>query len=357
MKKISASLILALSLFALPSCNEKLNIAAPYKNITVVYGMLNRGDTAHYIRIQKAFMDENQSAVTMAKESDSSFYRSLNVVVKEINSAGTVVATIPLNRVNIEQEGYQKEPGTFFNSPSYAYKFKYQLDTTHQYRVVITNTETGNVDSAVTPIITNVGPNIATFGVIEWQRNEINFARVFRENGSLDESAFTIVVPPNTGAYELILRFNWTDSNLATKVGTRKSAEFNLYTQKLGRFTPSTIISNRFDVSTFNKDLYDFLATAIGSTTDLNQVRYMDSCDMFLYVAGTEFQKYKELNTNKGGITADEIRPIYTNIKGKDVIGLFSTKAYIKKLNLGIGAVTQDSLKTNSITRALNLRF
>lgn len=318
--------------------------------------MLNRGDTAHYIRIQKAFMDENQSAVSMAKEADSSFYRALNVVVKEISPTGTILATIPLSRVNLISEGYQKEPGAFFDAPFFAYKFKYNLDTNNLYRVVITNTETGNVDSAITPVITNQGPNINFFGVSEWLRNTIDFAQVKNEYGTLLKTEFTLRVPPNTGAFELILRFNWTDSNLVTKTSTRRFADFNLfYTGEA--FIPDVATAKNVKLSTLNKDIYDFLASVIGKTSDANQVRFMDSCDMFLYVAGTEFQKYKDLNTNKGGITADEIRPIYTNIKGKDVIGLFSTKAYIKKLNLGIGAVTQDSLKTNSITRALNLRF
>jgi hypothetical protein len=83
----------------------------------------------------------------------------------------------------------------------------------------------------------------------------------------------------------------------------------------------------------------------------------MDSCDMFLYAAGIEYYRYKELNTNKGGLTADEIRPTYTNIKGKNVMGLFSTKAYIQKLQIAIGLDTKDSLTNGVQFKDLSIRF
>lgn len=356
MKKIFQSLLFISSVASLLSCTEKLDIAAPYKNITVVYGLLNRADTAHYIRIQKAFMDENQSAVDMAKVADSSFYNALDVLVKEITPSGVVNDTFHLRKVDLALERYAKDSGAFFNSPHYAYKFKHILDTNYQYRVVITNTRTGNVDSAVTPIITNMGPNYTQFGVIEWQRSSVSFTKVYRENGDLDESSYTVIIPPNVGVAELILRFHWTDSNVVTKTAVKRHADFAQFAQKFGSFIPSPTSSNRFDLTTQNKNIYDFLKGTMGLPASADQYRYMDSCEMLLYVAGTEYLKYKDLNTNKGGITANEIRPTYTNIQGKDVLGLFSTRSYIQK-KMGISSITMDSLRSNSITRDLNIRF
>jgi hypothetical protein len=357
MKKIFQSLLFISAVSSLLSCTEKLDIAAPYKNITVVYGLLNRADTAHYIRIQKAFMDENQSAIDLAKVADSSFYNALEVVVKEILPSGALKDTFHLSKVELTLEGYAKEAGAFFNSPHYAYKFKHILDTNNQYRVVITNTQTGNVDSAVTPIITNMGPNFTQFGVIEWQRSSVSFTKVYRENGDLDESSYTVIIPPNVGVAELILRFHWTDSNVVTKTAVKRHADFAQFAQKFGSFTPSPTLSNRFDLTTQNKNIYDFLKGTMGLPASADQYRYMDSCDMLLYVAGIEYARYKDLNTNKGGITANEIRPLYTNVKGKDVLGLFSTRSFIQKLNMAIGSDTRDSLRSNSITRDLNIRF
>jgi hypothetical protein len=98
MKKILLSALGLASVIGVTSCSEDFKIAAPYKNIMVATGLLNMGDTAHYIRIQKAFMDENKSAIDMAKVSDSSFFAPgvLDVSIKEFNLNNSLLNTTPL---------------------------------------------------------------------------------------------------------------------------------------------------------------------------------------------------------------------------------------------------------------------
>src|SRR6516164_7458325 len=109
MKKLIIPFIAMVSLFLLPGCSEKFNVAAPYKNITVIYGYLDMKDTAHYIRIQKAFLDQNKSAVTMAQTSDSNFYANLNVTIAKVSFNGATQGVIQLNRVDLNNEGYPKQ--------------------------------------------------------------------------------------------------------------------------------------------------------------------------------------------------------------------------------------------------------
>lgn len=354
MKKIIQSILLLASTSSIVACNEKLNIAAPYKNITVVYGLLNMADTAHYVRIQKAFMDENQSAIDMAQVADSSFYNALNVVVKEFTAAGSLVTTIPLAKVDLAKEGYPKETGAFFNTPNYAYKFKHPLNPSYNYRVVITNTNTGNVDSATTNILNNNDPS--KFGIREWKSGlyQLSFENIFRSNGKMDETSFDADIPLGAGAVELLLRFNWTDSNILTNVATKEFADFNNF-DIVNNFTPG--VTTNVNFTTVNKNLYDFLAGALGKPKDGNHYRYMDSCDMILYIAGVEYQRYRDLNANKGGLTANEIRPVYSNIKGKDVMGLFSTRTFTQKLQIPLTKATKDSITYNDITRGLHIVF
>src|SRR5438552_1913003 len=92
----------------LSSCSEDFEVSAPYKPITVIYGMMDIGDTAHYIRIQKAFLDEHKSALDMALDPDSNFYPSLEVHLKELNDTGRgalVFADEILPRVDLNNEG------------------------------------------------------------------------------------------------------------------------------------------------------------------------------------------------------------------------------------------------------------
>jgi hypothetical protein len=79
---------------------------------------------------------------------------------------------------------------------------------------------------------------------------------------------------------------------------------------------------------------------------------------MIYYVAGTEYKRYNDLNSNKGGLTSEEIRPVYTNIKGANVMGLFSTRTYVEKLAIPFSDETKDSLKlTNVATKDLHIEF
>src|SRR5690606_21255581 len=130
MKKILFSVLSLAFVFGIQSCSEDFEVTAPYKDVTLVYGLLNMQDTAHYIRIQKAFLDENKNAFDMARQADSSFYREsdLEVVMKEIANGAMVGAPIPLSRVDMNLEGYPKKEGVFFTAPNYGYKFKKGLN-------------------------------------------------------------------------------------------------------------------------------------------------------------------------------------------------------------------------------------
>ena len=60
--------------FAFNSCNHKLEVNAPWKDITVVYGLLDQNDTVHYLKITKAFLGAGD-ALSFARIPDSSNYQ------------------------------------------------------------------------------------------------------------------------------------------------------------------------------------------------------------------------------------------------------------------------------------------
>jgi len=64
--------IIIASIF-ISSCDEQFNLNTKWTDITVVYGILNSTDTAHYIKVNKAFLGDG-SSYDMAKESDSIHY-------------------------------------------------------------------------------------------------------------------------------------------------------------------------------------------------------------------------------------------------------------------------------------------
>lgn len=346
MKKIFHTIAWVAGILGITSCNEKLDIAAPYKNITVVYGMLDITDTAHYIRIQKAFMDGNKSALDMAKIADSSFYNALDVRIKELSAGGAVLRTIKLDKVDLAQEGYPKDTGVFFNTPSYAYKFRESLDAANRYRLVILNTQTGVVDSAETAVIDNTLPN-TEFGIREWLDATINmdFSR------TTQKFDYTGSIPASVYAAQLVIRFKWVDSNIVTHTSVPHISDFSVG-------DPDVVAGKPVSFKTEEINLFYFLRSELAGPPEADHYRYFeDSCDMILYAAGEEYYKYLKLNQVSGGLTANEIRPVYTSIKGPDAMGLFSTRGNRQRSKIPITGGSQSALQTNSITSNLGIRF
>ena len=88
MRNFRLILLLLISFPLFYSCDHTLNVNAPWKDITVVYGLLNQNDSIHYLKITKAFLGEG-NALMFSKIPDSSNYPDkLDVRVEgwEINS-------------------------------------------------------------------------------------------------------------------------------------------------------------------------------------------------------------------------------------------------------------------------------
>ena len=81
MKKKSAFFVLCLVLgLLISSCDNSLDILDEYKETPIVYGLLNKNDTVHYVRIQKGFLGEG-NALLMAQYADSIYYDTSEVDV------------------------------------------------------------------------------------------------------------------------------------------------------------------------------------------------------------------------------------------------------------------------------------
>ncbi|MEI8279192.1 MAG: hypothetical protein WCG87_05465 [Bacteroidota bacterium] len=354
MKKIFLPALCFLFALSIISCSEKFNVAAPYKSVTVVYGLLNMSDTAQYIRIQKSFLDENKSALVMAQNPDSNYNARIIVVIKELSSSYTI-STDTLHRVDLNKEGYPKDSGVFFSSVNYAYKYKHPLNADYTYRLVITDTGTGVVDSAETVVISN---DPSAFVVKDFEaaypsvRSPFNFTHIFPS-----QSAYTLrtIVPLNVQVLSGIIRFNWVDSNLVSLKGTPKYADFDFCDKNFGANTTSP---TNVSLSNLNTNFYDFLASSIGTPSDPSVVRYLTGCDFTIYAATSDFYTYQQVQqTESGGLTSEEIKPNYTNIKGKDVIGLFTCRCTRSNpYKMYIYNETVDSLMASPLTSALQIR-
>lgn len=119
MKKILFSLLGSIALFS--SCSTDLDILAPYKDITSVYGILSQNDNIHYIRINKAFIGRADASV-MAQVPDSSQYPAdaLEVRVFEYDDKSNQKRVFLLKDTII----VNKESGFFYAPNQLVYFFR-----------------------------------------------------------------------------------------------------------------------------------------------------------------------------------------------------------------------------------------
>ena len=71
------------------SCSNDFDLIEDFQDIPVVFGLLSQADSIHYIRVEKAFVDPNTSALEIAQIADSIYYESIGVSV-EHEASGTV---------------------------------------------------------------------------------------------------------------------------------------------------------------------------------------------------------------------------------------------------------------------------
>lgn len=358
MMKRHLFIVIAIAFLGLVGCKEDFTVSAPYRQITIVYGVLNADDTAHYIRIQKAFLDENKSAIDMAKEPDSSFYRNLNVKLLEYDSArNNVIASYDLWRVKTADENYPKDDPLsekqFFTEPNYAYKFnKSNLNPKFWYQLIIDNNDINRIDSSelfgvvnTDTVQTNNGFYIQAFNTAN---RELNFAQITLQK----EYKLFMFMPQNGRMVEGIIRFNYWDSNMNTQEVIPRYVDYH-FDQELN----VTNAGDPVTLSALNSSFYGFLNSSIGEPPSANIVRLIDTCHMFVYAASPEVYFYKQINLGQsGGLTADNIQPHYTTFKSKDVIGIMGSRAMRAYYQASIDNETLQVLKTNEATAPLQIR-
>jgi len=319
------------------SCSNELDIVAPYKETMVVFGLLNKDESVHYIRVSKAFLGKG-NALEFAAVTDSTNYAPgvLDVKVDEMLN-GNVTRTFTLEAVT----DISKDPGIFANPDQVIYKFETTpgqgINKDAIYKLRAKNTNTGYEISSETPIV----------GPLTLSLPSINLPQI-----TLYPQAPTTVkwrTAGNGKLYEVFIFFKYREYNVNTPndiVG--KSVEINL-----GRTsTDNTVAGRELINSVANATIYQTLANNISEATATNQmIRLADSLRIEIYIASEQLETY--LNINQPSNSLAQERPVFGNIENG--VGLFSSRGAFK-IGYYINDASVDSLKNNFATNKLGFQ-
>lgn len=316
------------------NCSNDFELTENWKDITIVYGLLDASDTAQYIRIEKAFLDEKTSALVLAQEPDSLFYENLDVQLQEIPLQGGAGAFYKLDRVDANLEGYQKEGTLFANSPNYVYKLDRPINGSSRYKLLIQKQNDNEEITAETKVIGEVSLSFPL------QANYLfnfgsNKKQSFRWNN--DGTAFF---------YDLILRIHLTEAPKSNPTDTTPVVLDWTVESGIEPEEGLTLVLHEIEDGA---EFYKFLQRSL--ETNSNIERKLDRIDVIVRAGGEDLYNYINVGKASAGVTSAETLPAYSNID--DGIGLFSSRYSKESRGFGFTAAMQDTLKDGPYTREL----
>ncbi len=319
--------IIALSALLFASCSNDIKILAPYKDVTVVYGLMDQGDSIHYFRINKAFEGAG-NAYTMAANYDSIYYPVANIsaVLQDSDAtSGKIVNSFTLDTITT----IPLPAGTFPTKQLLYYTTAggKKLNPSDYYNIVIKNTKTGKRISGSTLLLPDLDFT-----------SPYNFAVATTLNISFDPQAPTTIVwnsSVNGRIYQMTIRFNYYEVN-STNDTTRYYLDWVFAPVVSSSLAGGISLDYAFTV----QGLYSLIQSEI--QPKLGVTRHVDYMSVIFTTGSDDLYTYVQLSQPSLGINQDV--PSFTDVKNG--IGLYTSRHVLNlKKNLGTGDV--DSLITN----------
>ena len=393
---IRKTLLVLITLASIVSCDNDLDIIAEWKDIPVVYGILNAQDSVHYVKLNKAFLGQGD-VMSMAQEFDSLHYNQEEVglrLVEYSNIAIQYVENLELdctngidtacskldmirdcingndciyipqdsfhNAFNIEShiKSIELYPTYDFEKPEGIFSFPNQ--------VVYMTTESLNNEryysaevydkSEDTVIASNLIP-IDVLSPLQIIKPNPASALNLVPNGNYP---ITVEWSPLEAAdlYELKIRFHYVEQQIANLSDTvHKYIDWNFPY----RLPTSSITSE--SISLDAEQFLNFLAVNIDENPNVyRQVKGMQvtqaslshAClDITLMAAGQNLSTYVLLNQNSNSIVVD--RPEFSNIDNG--IGILSSRSFKVIEDIKLNNDSNDEIAFNEITKHLNFAY
>jgi hypothetical protein len=337
MKKLLFSLSFAALL--IQSCSNDFEVAAPWKEVPIAYAILSPKDTAHYVRVEKAFLDPETSALQIAQIPDSLYYaeNAIDVYLEEVNTG----KRYQLNRVDGNLEGYVRQGGIFATQPNWLYKTKENIKPGNPYRLRIIRKD-GQADvTAQTSVPGNFfiqNPNqVELPPKITFLRDKSSTVTWLTDvNGVFFKINFRIRYRENALNGTLIKRdtLYWTPIENIRRTNSQSS----------GSYIGTVPIS----AESFYRFLVENLPAAPNST------RRFEGIDITLEGGGREIDEYLESATANSGITGAELVTTYTNLS--EGFGIFTAKNVVTLANILVTPETVNSMNQQSPERDLSFQ-
>lgn len=332
-------LVCFITVFA--SCSSDIDLYADYKDVPIIYGMLNARADTNYIKITRAFCGTNDNPIDaneVALISDSSNYPDkLYVRIIELkNTYGMQYQptgrAFLLDTITI----HNKEEGVFYSPDQVVYYTTESFNTNsesarYRYRLVVVKPD-GDTVTALTNMVGDEDFSIVTRSLSFQSTPSEAFGNIyFRADG---------IAP----LYEVGIQFNYLEQMAGHGI-REKHVKRSFGTRPITEFNKIEGSENSYYLEYSVNWLFNALANAIGSDTIIdpehpNVARYIDDFVITISAAGEDLYYYYLSNQAQEGNAAGFVS-VYSNIEGG--YGVFSSRSTIRKV-VGLSKNTLDEL-------------
>ncbi len=278
------------------SCSKDIEINDDYKDITIVYGLLDSEDSLSYIRIEKAFLSEG-SIYQDAQIADSNQYPyKLEVSVSDANGMRIVFDTTTV---------YNKEEGIFYKDKMKVYvaDTKGKLRPNTMYTLKVRNPKTGQEQTSRCKLL-----DASAFLYESYYPGP----RVgFTKNNHMKFKTIRDV-----SAYQLLIRFHYIDS--LTTDHTISYHHVDMLTPML--FSNPDAAGTPVNYPVNGNTWFAVIKAKI--PVKPNVLRFADKVEFIMYMADTDYKTYMEIHQPNSSLVID--RPEFTNITNG--YGLFAAR-------------------------------
>ncbi len=342
MKKLIYFLVVCLS-FGMFSCSTDFDVTAPYKEIPIIYGMLNKDDSVQYIKINKAYLNNEGSAYDAGAVADSNLLPyPLEVKLYGRFSGSTTIDSIQLDTCYLNKTaGNFNANNLYYRTPS-GYKLKYILngrDTVWaSYELIVRRQADRKLIARTT------APVVADF----------QFKGVQNELKLYSKASIKYLSHPlkwagavNGKMYTCKLRFKYREVNDQLGTSEEKFLDMPMFTNVK---TSNSSGQAELNYNLSGEFFFTYLQNKLDPLEDAAARReYISPIEFYFNVAGEELSRYIEINNSSDGLS--DVRPEYTNIENG--LGIFSTRMNkvfndVRKTNLSQDAIF--ILKEGTIT-------
>lgn len=334
------------------SCNDKINLMADYKDITISYAVLNVNDSVHYFKIYRGYQTEDNAYVE-ASNWEQIYYPvdSIEVRLEEYTTNGSLLRSAVLDTTT----RVERNAGHFANPKQLLYYSTWKLNEECKYRLVVENVNNGKEIYAETKIVGN-----CIFSK-PYSQNPFNCSndhapqfQIVSEEGSLRDK--------NVAVADMYLIFHYIEVDNQTKAVAHKTISKKMNASYLTPQSDGSISFNGFSA----KDL--LLAIKENVKPDDKVTRYVDTIDgkpffcleVQAWFATKDFQIYHNVTAPNTSLVQDRLE--YTNFVSPDnsAYGLLASRNSCQSIykfdNTG-GNYNEDSLVKGSITKGLNFNY